>query len=273
VALDFVSETLLPQFVVNMGIEAVRQDVQSRAGFDLDSVLPIKCAPRAKCPALFGVAFDDTFVRPHHTEALHAAWGGEKTVRGFAGGHNGERPRWFLLEAARFLKAQCEEHGSNRRELPLQPATEASAWKPSTNVLAKVTREGRMGAKALAEKVLSARMPPPSPPPLMVAARHAADKQLRQQRQWKEPEPLRRPPEHRAPDVESCFTEAEQDASRREAPKSEALTASADLTSASAASSPRRRSFRGVAALWRSSVGRLTSARGRKPVRWREGCA
>jgi len=93
----------VPQFIVNMGIELIRNEVCTRAGFDVNELIPIKCAPRAQCPALFGVASDDTFVLPHHTQDLHNAWAGERVLRVFDGGHNGVRPAWFLEEASDFL--------------------------------------------------------------------------------------------------------------------------------------------------------------------------
>eukprot|EP00442_Polarella_glacialis_P049271 CAMPEP_0115133368 /NCGR_PEP_ID=MMETSP0227-20121206/54387_1 /TAXON_ID=89957 /ORGANISM="Polarella glacialis, Strain CCMP 1383" /LENGTH=176 /DNA_ID=CAMNT_0002539499 /DNA_START=200 /DNA_END=727 /DNA_ORIENTATION=- len=82
----------LPSFLMGWALDVVRREVASRADFDPLELSPIKCAPKAQCPAFFGVASDDTFVRPQHTEALHDAWGGEKHLRVFDGGHNGVRP-------------------------------------------------------------------------------------------------------------------------------------------------------------------------------------
>lgn len=93
----------IPQFVVGWALEMIRGEVQSRADFDPRELAPIKCAPLARCPALFGVASDDSFVLPHHTQDLYDAWAGERVLRVFDGGHNGIRPTWFLEEAAEFL--------------------------------------------------------------------------------------------------------------------------------------------------------------------------
>jgi len=93
----------VPSFLVNMALEMIRTEVMSRASFDPTELMPINCAPTAVCPAFFGVASDDTFVLPHHTQDLHNAWGGERVLRVFDGGHNGVRPAWFLEEAADFL--------------------------------------------------------------------------------------------------------------------------------------------------------------------------
>lgn len=93
----------VPQFLVNMAFEVIRTEVNSRAGFDPLELVPIQFAPKAICPAFFGVASDDSFVLPHHTQDLHNAWAGERILRVFDGGHNGVRPTWFLEEAADFL--------------------------------------------------------------------------------------------------------------------------------------------------------------------------
>eukprot|EP00928_Gymnodinium_smaydae_P022317 TRINITY_DN18792_c0_g1_i1.p1 TRINITY_DN18792_c0_g1~~TRINITY_DN18792_c0_g1_i1.p1 ORF type:complete len:504 (-),score=89.96 TRINITY_DN18792_c0_g1_i1:138-1649(-) len=93
----------IPQFLLNMAFEIIRQEVSSRAEFDPADLAPLDSAPRATCPAFFGVAADDTFVLPHHTRDLFNAWAGERVLRVFSGGHNGVRPAWFLEAAASFL--------------------------------------------------------------------------------------------------------------------------------------------------------------------------
>eukprot|EP00929_Paragymnodinium_shiwhaense_P117324 TRINITY_DN8778_c0_g5_i1.p1 TRINITY_DN8778_c0_g5~~TRINITY_DN8778_c0_g5_i1.p1 ORF type:complete len:500 (+),score=88.43 TRINITY_DN8778_c0_g5_i1:148-1647(+) len=105
VAEEFVNRgrIAVPQFMLNMAFDMMRQEVVTRAGFDPVDLVPAKSAPHCRCPALFGVAADDTFVLPHHTQDLHDAWAGERELRVFDGGHNGVRPSWFLEEAADFL--------------------------------------------------------------------------------------------------------------------------------------------------------------------------
>lgn len=93
----------IPHFLVGWALELVRNEVSSRAEFDPLHLAPIKSAKLAVCPAFFGVASDDSFVLPHHTQDLHDAWKGERSLRVFEGGHNGVRPTWFLEEAADFL--------------------------------------------------------------------------------------------------------------------------------------------------------------------------
>jgi len=101
----------VPAFLLSWALEMIRSEVSSRAAFDPLELKPIKCAPLATCPAFFGVASDDTFVLPHHTEDLHNAWGGERVLRVFDGGHNGVRPTWFLEEAADFLVDRMRGRG------------------------------------------------------------------------------------------------------------------------------------------------------------------
>lgn len=93
----------VPSFLTGWAFDMVRHECITRAGFDPLELSPIKHAPVAACPGFFGVASDDSFVLPHHTQALHDAWGGARHLRVFDGGHNGVRPTWFLEEAAAFL--------------------------------------------------------------------------------------------------------------------------------------------------------------------------
>eukprot|EP00929_Paragymnodinium_shiwhaense_P117323 TRINITY_DN8778_c0_g4_i1.p1 TRINITY_DN8778_c0_g4~~TRINITY_DN8778_c0_g4_i1.p1 ORF type:complete len:502 (+),score=146.55 TRINITY_DN8778_c0_g4_i1:129-1634(+) len=95
----------VPSMMVSMVFDLIRTEVMSRADFDPMTLVPLHGAKQAGCPAFFGVALDDSFVLPHHTHYLYKAWGGERVLRVFDGGHNGVRPQWFLEEAADFLAA------------------------------------------------------------------------------------------------------------------------------------------------------------------------
>ncbi|CAE7897026.1 yqkD [Symbiodinium microadriaticum] len=98
------SQVGLPDFLVSLALSRVRTEIQERAHFDIQELLPIRSAPRARSPALFAVADDDDFVLPHHTHDLHAVWGTEAKLVTFQGGHNGPRPKWYLEQAADFLE-------------------------------------------------------------------------------------------------------------------------------------------------------------------------
>lgn len=98
-----------PGFLTGWAFDLVRTEVSERANFDILELSPISRASHAACPGFFGVASDDTFVLPHHTQELHNAWGGQKHFRVFEGGHNGVRPMWFLEEAAGFLAKELRD--------------------------------------------------------------------------------------------------------------------------------------------------------------------
>ena len=99
------SQLAVPDFLLSMALQSVRKEILERAKFDIEALLPIKAAPRARTPVLFATAEDDDFVLPHHTYDLHGAWGANiRKLVTFDGGHNGRRPKWFTDEAASFLE-------------------------------------------------------------------------------------------------------------------------------------------------------------------------
>lgn len=106
-----------PTFLTGWAFDMVRNEVLNRANFDILELSPISRAPDAACPGFFGVASDDSFVLPHHTQELHNAWGGHKHFRVFEGGHNGVRPLWFLEEAADFLAKELRDWRQDVHEL------------------------------------------------------------------------------------------------------------------------------------------------------------
>mmetsp|Transcript_161346 Transcript_161346/g.286051 ORF Transcript_161346/g.286051 Transcript_161346/m.286051 type:complete len:492 (+) Transcript_161346:102-1577(+) len=99
----------IPGFAVNGLFKLMRSEVLARADFDIEEVAPIRWAADATCPVLFAVASDDSFVLPHHTQDLHNLWGGERQLRFFEGGHNGRRPKWYLEEAAQYLRRKLDQ--------------------------------------------------------------------------------------------------------------------------------------------------------------------
>lgn len=122
------SKIPIPEFMMNMALSRVRREILERANFDIEDLLPIRSAARARSPALFATAEDDDFILPHHTYDIHRAWGSEMTkLVTFDGGHNGVRPKWFLEEGAEFLATRLKDPLSS--VLPT-PGTPASAQKP-----------------------------------------------------------------------------------------------------------------------------------------------
>lgn len=121
----------VPTFLVDMALSKVRGEIQKRAGFDIEELRPIQRAPLARAPVLFGVARDDDFVRPHHTEKLYEAWGGkERKLIVFNGGHNGARPQWFMEQAAQFLatKLGAARAGERARTAPKEAVPSPGPW-------------------------------------------------------------------------------------------------------------------------------------------------
>lgn len=95
----------VPDFLLKKALQAVREEILTRAKFDIQELVPLRKAHNARSPVFFAVAEDDDFVLPHHTYDLHRVWGGnERKLRTFTGGHNGARPKSFLEEAANFLR-------------------------------------------------------------------------------------------------------------------------------------------------------------------------
>jgi len=98
------SRLSIPHFIVNAGIEAVRQECLQRANFDLNDIVPVNAARVASCPAFFGASAEDDLVLPHHSHDLHSVWGHrDRVLRTFKGDHNEKRPAWFMQEVGDWL--------------------------------------------------------------------------------------------------------------------------------------------------------------------------
>ena len=99
------SNTKAPSLVISGALKFVKASVQKRAGFDLTTVKPIAHVGHCYVPALFAVAKDDELVTPgHHGELLYEKYAGDKNIVKFEGGHNGERPNFFMDSASIFLQ-------------------------------------------------------------------------------------------------------------------------------------------------------------------------
>jgi len=137
----------LPNVLVSAGLGALRSEVLAKADFDLHELKPAEFAHGATCPALLAFAEDDGFVQPHHTRRVYDAWAGEKKLFTFTGGHNAQRPEWFLQEAARFLAQRLYQAGalaaptSLRHCLALQPIASAPRKSPEMAVANRVPRK------------------------------------------------------------------------------------------------------------------------------------
>lgn len=96
----------IPRFMLNLGIDLLRDEVRARTGANLDDLSPIDVAHEATCPAIFGASVEYDFIQAHHAKDLQLVWGGKSDMYYFNGGHNDSRPSWFMQEAADWLLMQ-----------------------------------------------------------------------------------------------------------------------------------------------------------------------
>merc|ERR1719454_434440 len=82
----------------------IRRSVRKRAKFDPRDVSALSKADKSFIPALFAHGERDTFIRPSHSEQLHAAYAGDKNLVLFDGDHNSARPAFFFNSAVIFLR-------------------------------------------------------------------------------------------------------------------------------------------------------------------------
>lgn len=103
----------VPGFAISMAAGMIRRSVRRRAKFDPKDVVPIGNCGKCFIPALFAHGEKDIFIKPHHSEQLHAAYAGDKNLILFDGDHNSERPDFFFDSAVIFLRqtlAVKDEH-------------------------------------------------------------------------------------------------------------------------------------------------------------------
>merc|ERR1719401_1075561 len=105
----------VPEFLLNMAMQRVREEIKQRAHFDIEDHHPLDHARAARIPALFAVARDDDFVLPHHTFDLHKAWGSaDRKLVTVCGGHDSRRPLKFMKYAAEFLQSRLAKAAASR---------------------------------------------------------------------------------------------------------------------------------------------------------------
>lgn len=67
----------LPHWLIEPVINLVKMRVEALAEFDIDTVLPLESAKKARAPCIFVSRRNDTFVQDHHTEELLSAYAGD----------------------------------------------------------------------------------------------------------------------------------------------------------------------------------------------------
>jgi len=103
----------VPSFAISVAAGLIRQSVRRRARFDPRDVSPVGNCGKCFIPALFAHGEKDAFIKPSHSEQLHAAYAGDKNLILFDGDHNSERPDFFFDSAVIFLRqtlAVKDEH-------------------------------------------------------------------------------------------------------------------------------------------------------------------
>ncbi|RMX63101.1 hypothetical protein KXD40_008916 [Peronospora effusa] len=98
----------LPGFLVKIVLKFIRSSVKKRAHFDLQRISPIDHAAMSFVPVLFVAAEHDSFIAPHHSDQIFAAYGGDKNLVKVDGDHNSSRPQFLLDSAAIFLQTALQ---------------------------------------------------------------------------------------------------------------------------------------------------------------------
>lgn len=95
---------IVPGVVVGVAIRMLQSSVKKQAGFNLRSITPIAHAGKCFIPALFVAGEHDDFIKPHHSEAIHAKYAGDKNIIIVEGDHNSPRPKFMFDSASIFLQ-------------------------------------------------------------------------------------------------------------------------------------------------------------------------
>lgn len=97
------SHSKVPKFLVGAAMSFVAKTIKKKADFDLNKLSPITHVKECFIPALFATGEQDDFIKPHHTQALHDAYAGDKNLIKFEGDHNSSRPDFFNNSAVIFF--------------------------------------------------------------------------------------------------------------------------------------------------------------------------
>jgi pimeloyl-ACP methyl ester carboxylesterase len=142
----------LPKPLLRVALAVLRRSVRRRAGFSLDAVAPLDAAPATFAPALFGHARGDTFVAPHHSARLFAAYAGDaKRLVAFEGDHNSGRPDFWYHSATIFLLGalQVEELVGPEVDLTAEEDAPHMCVPPAPGILCLLHGAWGTGAAAL----------------------------------------------------------------------------------------------------------------------------
>ena len=105
----------IPNFILNKGVQMIRDTIKEKAKFDINNIEPKVYAQRCFIPALFCHGLNDSFVNVHHCKDLFEVYAGEKNVTYVEGDHNSQRPNYFLDSVVIFFHNAL--HVENLKEL------------------------------------------------------------------------------------------------------------------------------------------------------------
>ncbi|GMH49114.1 hypothetical protein TrRE_jg13125 [Triparma retinervis] len=92
-----------PNMIVSVVIKMISTSVKKKANFKVDDINPLKHVGQSFIPCLFIAGEDDNFIPPSHSQALHAAYAGDKNIIVVDGDHNSPRPKFMFDSACVFL--------------------------------------------------------------------------------------------------------------------------------------------------------------------------
>ncbi len=185
----------VPRPLVRGAVALLRFSIKRKAKFDIADLDVVEAASHSFVPALFGHATGaaaraltwqlratcaapltvlctrragDHFILPRHTEALYAAYPGDKNFIRFEGGHNTQRPPFFYDSVSIFFL--------NTLHPPETPAVPPPPARPSSSAAGTAASlHAANVAAAHAAEAAGVRPPPPAafvpdempPPPLV----------------------------------------------------------------------------------------------------------
>ena len=96
---------IVPGVVVGVAIRMLQSSIKKQAGFNIRHISPIAHSDKCFIPALFVAGEHDDFIKPHHSEAIHAKYAGDKNIIIVEGDHNSPRPKFMFDSASIFLQS------------------------------------------------------------------------------------------------------------------------------------------------------------------------
>eukprot|EP01063_Lacrimia_lanifica_P033164 TRINITY_DN582_c0_g4_i3.p1 TRINITY_DN582_c0_g4~~TRINITY_DN582_c0_g4_i3.p1 ORF type:complete len:551 (+),score=94.61 TRINITY_DN582_c0_g4_i3:499-2151(+) len=86
----------IPKWVLNIAIHSMRSSILNKALFDIYDLSTVKYAEKCDVPCLLGHAYEDLLVPHEHAKKIKERYQGEIQLMSFDGGHNSDRPDFFL---------------------------------------------------------------------------------------------------------------------------------------------------------------------------------